>query len=388
MGAAASPEPRRAHCRRACGRAAICSGPDRHPAAAPPPPNGGSFALTLDDGPDPEVTPRVLDVLDQHRTRATFFASPQRAQAHPALLREIVARGHDVQNHSHWHRHRLRTAGPRALAREVEHAQQVLADLCGVRATLLSARPRGCAIRSSTRCCTDQACNLVSWTRRGFDTVSRDAERVLGRLTRGMACAATSCCCTTATAQRSRRGQPVVLEVLPRLLSPRGRARPARAPPCATRCRLAAADAALSRSGRWSPQDLGFTTAPMVAPQADLVPARVADLRRGASARHRRCGPFSWHFARGKLGAIRCFARCWPAAADRTEARACSTSAAARRLLASLLARVQTLAAARPLALSRVRRPSGVRYTGIELMPTDVARAEQALAHLASAAAA
>ena len=102
------------------------------------------FALTLDDGPDPEVTPRVLDLLDQHRTRATFFCIAARAQAQPALLREIVARGHDVQNHSHSHRHHFALLGPRALAREIDRAQQVAGRSVRPAAALLS-RPGGVA---------------------------------------------------------------------------------------------------------------------------------------------------------------------------------------------------------------------------------------------------
>jgi peptidoglycan/xylan/chitin deacetylase (PgdA/CDA1 family) len=175
------------------------------------------FALTLDDGPDPEVTPRVLDVLDQHRTRATFFCIAARAQAQPALLREIVARGHDVQNHSHSHRHHFALLGPRALAREVDRAQQVLADLCGLRPHCFRA-PAGLRNPFLDPVLHRHGLNLVSWTRRGFDTVSRDAQRVLGRLMHGMA-AGDIVLLHDGHAQRNLRDQPVVLEVLPRLLA-------------------------------------------------------------------------------------------------------------------------------------------------------------------------
>ena len=58
----------------------------------------------------------------------------------------------------------------------------------------------------------------MSWTRRGFDTVSRDAQRVLGRLTHGMA-AGDIVLLHDGHARRNQRDQPVVLEVLPRLLA-------------------------------------------------------------------------------------------------------------------------------------------------------------------------
>src|SRR5687768_10534512 len=56
-------------------------------------------ALTIDDGPEPEVTTAVLDLLDAAGARATFFCIAERARRHPELVREIVRRGHSVQNH-------------------------------------------------------------------------------------------------------------------------------------------------------------------------------------------------------------------------------------------------------------------------------------------------
>jgi hypothetical protein len=53
-------------------------------------------AITIDDGPDPEVTPAVLDLLEAHGALATFFCIGEQAERHPALCCEIVARGHSV----------------------------------------------------------------------------------------------------------------------------------------------------------------------------------------------------------------------------------------------------------------------------------------------------
>ena len=62
-------------------------------------------AITIDDGPDPRVTPAVLGVLAAHGVRATFFCIAERARENAALTRRIVAAGHSVQNHSLHHRH-------------------------------------------------------------------------------------------------------------------------------------------------------------------------------------------------------------------------------------------------------------------------------------------
>jgi peptidoglycan-N-acetylglucosamine deacetylase len=59
-----------------------------------------ALALTFDDGPDPEETPRVLDLLAAHGARATFFTVGKRVAAHPELVARIAAAGHAVANHS------------------------------------------------------------------------------------------------------------------------------------------------------------------------------------------------------------------------------------------------------------------------------------------------
>lgn len=69
--------------------------------------------LTFDDGPIPEVTPWVLDVLEQHAARATFFMVGENALRHPELVQEVRRRGHAVGNHTGHHVQGLRmsTAG-------------------------------------------------------------------------------------------------------------------------------------------------------------------------------------------------------------------------------------------------------------------------------------
>lgn len=59
-----------------------------------------AIALTFDDGPDPDETPRVLDVLAAHGAHATFFMVGRRAEAHPELVARAAAEGHTVANHS------------------------------------------------------------------------------------------------------------------------------------------------------------------------------------------------------------------------------------------------------------------------------------------------
>jgi peptidoglycan/xylan/chitin deacetylase (PgdA/CDA1 family) len=68
----------------------------------------GAVAITFDDGPGPEGTPSVLEVLDREQVSATFFLVGEQVRRSPALAAEIVAAGHTVQLHGDRHRNQLR----------------------------------------------------------------------------------------------------------------------------------------------------------------------------------------------------------------------------------------------------------------------------------------
>ncbi len=62
-----------------------------------------SIAITFDDGPNPAVTPEILDLVDRHNAKATFFLIGRHVRAFPALAKEIAARGHAIGNHTETH---------------------------------------------------------------------------------------------------------------------------------------------------------------------------------------------------------------------------------------------------------------------------------------------
>ena len=66
--------------------------------------NGGNNVyLTFDDGPHPEITPKVLDILDEYNAKATFFCVADNVRKHPEVYRQIMDRGHKTGNHSYHH---------------------------------------------------------------------------------------------------------------------------------------------------------------------------------------------------------------------------------------------------------------------------------------------
>lgn len=93
-------------------------------------PEGRKMALTFDDGPDPEHTPRVLDILAAHGTKAAFFLIGERAARMGALVRRIAAAGHDLGNHT-WSHRSLWLAGPRETERQVRRGHDSIAQAAG-----------------------------------------------------------------------------------------------------------------------------------------------------------------------------------------------------------------------------------------------------------------
>ncbi len=155
-------------------------------------------AITIDDGPDPDVTPQVLSQLAEHRALATFFCVGARVERYADLAREIVRRGHAIENHSQRHRHNFSLLGPGGMSAEISRAQDSINPFLDPVLTRLQLR-------------------LASWTRRGFDTVNTNPDAVYRRLANPLQ-DGDILLLHDGNAARGRGGKPVILEVLPRLL--------------------------------------------------------------------------------------------------------------------------------------------------------------------------
>ena len=176
----------------------------------------GEVALTFDDGPEPCVTPQVLDLLDAAEARATFFCVGEQLRRHPDLARDIVRRGHRIENHTDTHPNLFAAMGWRRMAAQVAGGQAAVAAVTG-RAPRFFRAVAGLRNPWLDPILARQGLQLAAWTRRGYDTRTGDADAVLARLTRGLA-AGDVLLLHDGHAARTAGGQPVVLAVLPRLL--------------------------------------------------------------------------------------------------------------------------------------------------------------------------
>lgn len=174
------------------------------------------IALTIDDGPDPQVTPAVLDLLDAAGARASFFCIGRLARQYPELCREIVARGHRVENHGESHSKAFATFSYRRMRADVAAGQATLTGITGQSPQFF--RPTA-GLRNPFLAPALAALGLqqATWTRRAYDTRAGNAALVLQRLTRHLA-AGDILLLHDGNAARTPDGVPVILAVLPRLL--------------------------------------------------------------------------------------------------------------------------------------------------------------------------
>ena len=92
--------------------------------------DGPYIAMTFDDGPSPETTPRLLDILKQRNIKATFFMIGQNAERNPAIVKRILAEGHEIGNHS-WTHPQLSKLSDDRVTEEINKTQNAIKDASG-----------------------------------------------------------------------------------------------------------------------------------------------------------------------------------------------------------------------------------------------------------------
>lgn len=173
-------------------------------------------AITIDDGPDPEVTPQVLDILARYGVSASFFCIGSQALQYPALCRAMVSAGHRVENHGQRHPTLQSMRGLRGWRKEVAEGLQTLQTITGQRPVFYRAVAGLRNIFLDPILC-QLGLQLASWTRRGFDTRETDPQRVLERLTHGLG-PGDILLLHDGHAARTANGTPVIVAVLPDLI--------------------------------------------------------------------------------------------------------------------------------------------------------------------------
>ena len=134
-------------------------------------------ALTFDDGPHPEDTPAILEILHRTGVRATFFMIGKLARAHPDLVRQVVLAGHETGVHSDTHPWWFSLAGRARLRHEIRRAAATLQELAGRRQRFFRP-PMGHKNFFLPEELAAADLQMATWSARSYDTLGRAPEKI------------------------------------------------------------------------------------------------------------------------------------------------------------------------------------------------------------------
>lgn len=150
---------------------AVCSLPDE------------KIMLTFDDGPHPENTPKILNVLKEEQVKAMFFLIGERAEQHPDLVRRIIDEGHLIGGHSYHHKNNFGFLGEERVTKEIMKAQAMLSEIAEEQIRWFRP-PFGVTNPNIAKAVTKHQLKVVGWNARPFDTAVKDVSTLVRKVVR------------------------------------------------------------------------------------------------------------------------------------------------------------------------------------------------------------
>jgi peptidoglycan/xylan/chitin deacetylase (PgdA/CDA1 family) len=139
--------------------------------------DGPFIAMTFDDGPHAENTPRLLDMLKKRDIKATFFVVGQCVAEYPAIMKRIVAEGHEVANHS-WSHPLLTKMGEDAVTSQLQKTHDAIVETTGVTPKLLRPPYGGFSLNQRNWANKKWGYKIILWDVDPLDWKYRNAARV------------------------------------------------------------------------------------------------------------------------------------------------------------------------------------------------------------------
>ncbi len=137
--------------------------------------------LTFDDGPDPELTPIILDILEREKIKAVFFVIGQKAEKHPEIVTRIEEEGHLIGNHSYSHNNFMSLYSKSRLRIEIKKAQETIETITHKKTTLFRP-PIGYTNPNYAKVLKEAKLHCVGWSLRSYDSIIKDPIKLANRL--------------------------------------------------------------------------------------------------------------------------------------------------------------------------------------------------------------
>lgn len=139
--------------------------------------------LTFDDGPDPDTTPQILEILHKHNIKAIFFVIGNKAQAHPDLIQQMEEAGHVIGNHTQKHPPLFALMSGKSVQQEITTSNQILQKIIG-KGTTLFRPPVGYTNPIIARAVKKLNIQTIGWSARSYDSFITKHNWLLKRLLR------------------------------------------------------------------------------------------------------------------------------------------------------------------------------------------------------------
>ncbi len=172
--------------------------------------------LTFDDGPNPEITPQVIAILNKYNASASFFTLGEKVKMHPDIINDMTKSGHKVENHSWSHPAFLFFLPWTSLRNQITRTNEVITTATGREPNYFRA-PAGIKSPLLQLLLIRLGLRLAAWTTRGFDTMSKDADNIEQRLLKNLQ-AGDILLLHDGSSAVDKNDQQVVLIVLSRIL--------------------------------------------------------------------------------------------------------------------------------------------------------------------------
>lgn len=139
-------------------------------------------SITFDDGPDPEFTPQVLDLLKKHKAKATFFMIGSNAEKHPDLIKRIFEEGHTIGNHSYSHSKGFGFFSAAKIASEIRKTNDIFKTIINKELRLFRP-PFGVTNPNIKKALGRTGHQSVGWSKRSLDTTNISEKKIVERIT-------------------------------------------------------------------------------------------------------------------------------------------------------------------------------------------------------------
>ncbi|WP_353097724.1 polysaccharide deacetylase family protein [Tissierella praeacuta] len=120
------------------------------------------IALTFDDGPHPQYTPEILDLLDKYNIKATFFVLGQFAEQYPDIIKRQAKEGHEIGNHTYSHIN-IQQVPKQKVKEEFDKTQDIIFSLTGIKSKTFRP-PYGSYDDNIIKIISDESCNVILWS--------------------------------------------------------------------------------------------------------------------------------------------------------------------------------------------------------------------------------